>query len=207
MVIDANRIQEQMNQYFSSMLDNLQTACSANSDYKVYEPAVRLITQSEMAGGRLHLTGIGKPGHLSEYFASLFSSTGTPAYFLDGTEAVHGSSGQVRLGDVVIAISNSGNTSELLYTVRTLKDNGAKIIGVSGNAYSQLAKLSDVFLHAPVSEEGGPLNRAPRNSIMVEMCVLQGLSIALQGIRDITPRDYVRWHPGGALGKLRQDEK
>ena len=206
MVTDVNKIQEQVEQYFSSMLDNLRMACGANQDYRVYKPAVELITRSEAAGGRLHLTGIGKPGHLSGYFASLFSSTGTPAYFLDGTEAVHGSSGQVRLGDVVIAISNSGNTSELLYTVRTLKNNGAKIIGVSGNADSQLAELSDVFLHAPVSEEGGPLNRAPRNSIMVEMCVLQGLSVALQSIRDITPQDYVRWHPGGALGQLRQDE-
>lgn len=154
-----------------------------------------------------HITGIGKSGHVASYVASLLSSTGTPTYLLHGTEAVHGSSGQVVSGDVVIAISNSGETSELKATVTTLKNNSAKIIGVCGNSESWLAKNSDAFLYAGVSKEGGPLNRAPRASITAEIIVLQGLSLILQCLKDVTPEQYVKWHPGGALGKLRDDEK
>jgi arabinose-5-phosphate isomerase len=202
-----NNIQTNIDMYFDSLFTNLQEVCKKNRNFDNYIPAVELILESENNGGRLHLTGIGKPSHIAEYFASLFSSVGTPAYFLDGTEAVHGSSGQVVSGDVVIAISNSGNTTELLYTIQTLKNNGAKIIGVSGQEKSKLAQSSDVFLFAPIYEEGGPLNRAPRNSIFVEMCVLQGLSVALQSIKNITPDKYVKWHPGGTLGQLRSNEK
>ena len=175
--------------------------------YETFAPAVQLILESEQQGNRLHVTGIGKPGHVAGYLASLFSSTGTPAYFLDCAEAVHGASGQVLSGDVVIAVSNSGNTSELMYTVKTLRKNGARIIGVSGGTDSMLQKNSDVFLSAKAEHEGGPLNRAPRNSIIVELCVLQGLSVALQSIRGITSEQYVMWHPGGTLGNLREEEK
>ncbi|WP_027627694.1 KpsF/GutQ family sugar-phosphate isomerase [Ruminiclostridium cellobioparum] len=171
-----------------------------------YEAAVSLIGAAEEAGKRVHITGIGKPGHVAGYIASLLSSTGTPAYELHGTEAVHGSSGQVMDGDVVIAISNSGETAELKATVSTLKSNGAKIIGVTGQKNSWLAENSDVFLFAGVVNEGDSLNRAPRASIIAEIIVLQGLSIMLQNKKNITPKQYIKWHPGGALGKLRQDE-
>ncbi|HHY65328.1 MAG TPA: SIS domain-containing protein, partial [Clostridiaceae bacterium] len=172
-----------------------------------YKKAVELIQTCEKNGGRVHVTGIGKPSYVAGYIASLLSSTGTPAYVLHGTEAIHGSSGQVREGDVVIAISNSGETAELKATVTTVKNNGAKIISVSGNPDSWLAKQGDAFLFAGVKKEGGPLNRAPRASILAEMIVLQGLSIILQNMKGITPAQYVTWHPGGALGKLREDEK
>ncbi|EMS73405.1 KpsF/GutQ family sugar-phosphate isomerase [Ruminiclostridium cellobioparum] len=171
-----------------------------------YEAAVSLIGDAEEEGKRVHITGIGKPGHVAGYIASLLSSTGTPAYELHGTEAVHGSSGQVMDGDVVIAISNSGETAELKATVSTLKSNGAKIIGVTGQKNSWLAENSDVFLFAGVVNEGDSLNRAPRASIIAEIIVLQGLSIMLQNKKNITPKQYIKWHPGGALGKLRQDE-
>ena len=139
--------------------------------------------------------------------ASLFSSTGNPCYFLHGTEAVHGSCGQLLAGDVVICISNSGETGELKATVEAVKNNGCKVIGVSGHPESWLARESDVFLFAGVNEEGGPLNRAPRNSILAEILTLQALSVALQARRGWTPEQYVRCHPGGALGKLREEEK
>ncbi len=171
-----------------------------------YEEAAALILQSQQNGGRLHITGIGKPGHVSNYMASLFSSTGTPCYFLHGTEAVHGSCGQLIAGDVVIAISNSGETSELKATVAAIKNNGCKVIGVSGNPESWLAKQSDAFLLAGVREEGGPLNRAPRNSIVAEVLTLQALSVALQAEKGWSPVQYVRCHPGGSLGKLRDGE-
>jgi len=172
-----------------------------------YEKAVELIQTCEKIGGRVHVTGIGKPSYVAGYIASLLSSTGTPAYVLHGTEAIHGSSGQVRKGDVVIAISNSGETAELKATVTTVKNNGAKIISVSGNPDSWLAKQGDAFLFAGVKREGGPLNRAPRASILAEILILQGLSVILQNMKGITPTQYVKWHPGGALGKLRDEEK
>lgn len=172
-----------------------------------YEAAAQLILDSQAKGGRLHITGIGKPGHVSAYMASLFSSTGNPCYFLHGTEAVHGSCGQLAAGDVVICISNSGETGELKATVLAIKNNGCKVIGVSGNPDSWLAKESDAFLIAGVTAEGGPLNRAPRNSILAETLTLQALSVALQVEKDWDPVKYVRCHPGGKLGQLRENEK
>ncbi len=179
---------------------------SAKLSGEVYEKAAEVILESQKNGGRLHITGIGKPGHVAVYMASLFSSTGNPCYFLHGTEAVHGSCGQLQAGDVVIAISNSGETTELKSTVLAIKNNGCKIIGVSGKNESWLAQQSDAFLFAGVDEEGGPLNRAPRNSILAEILTLQALSVALQAQRNWSPTEYVRCHPGGKLGDLREGE-
>ncbi len=170
---------------------------------KMYEKSIKLVMEAEEDGNRVHITGIGKPGHVAGYIASLLSSTGTPAYELHGTEAVHGSAGQVKPGDVVIAISNSGETAEMKATVTTLKNNGAKIIAVTGKRESWLAKKGDAYLYAGVENEGDPLNRAPRASILAEVFVLQILSLLLQCKKEITPQQYVRWHPGGSLGKLR----
>jgi arabinose-5-phosphate isomerase len=175
-------------------------------NYDFYGKAVKLIMDAEKNSCRVHITGIGKPGHVAGYIASLLSSTGTPTYELHGTEAVHGSSGQVKPGDVVIAISNSGETAELKATVTALRNNGAKIISVTGKSESWLAKNSEVFLYAGVEKEGDPLNRAPRASILAEIFVLQGLSLLLQCAKNITPEQYVKWHPGGTLGSLRADE-
>lgn len=165
-----------------------------------------LILSAREKGNRLHITGIGKPGHVATYIASLFSSTGTPCYFLDGTEAVHGSCGQLEAGDVVICISNSGETAELKSTALAIRNNGCKLIAVTGNPDSWLAGFCDAYLPAGVKCEGGPLNRAPRNSVLAEIAVLQALSVVLQSERGWTPAQYVRCHPGGKLGELRQDE-
>lgn len=177
------------------------------ADEKALDKAARIIKASCKAGGRIHVTGIGKPGHLAGYISSLMSSTGTPAYFLHGTEAVHGSSGQLLAGDVLIAISNSGNTDELMATVLCAKNLGCRLIAVTGGKDSKLAKASDVTLLADCVEEGGPLNRAPRNSILAEMLVLQMLSVILQADAHVTPEVYVSHHPHGALGVLREGEK
>lgn len=172
-----------------------------------YEAAAQLVADSQAKGGRIHVTGIGKCSHVATYTASLLSSTGNPAYYLHGTEAVHGSCGQLAAGDVVIAISNSGETAELKATILAVKNNGCKVIGVSGNPESWLAKESDAFLFAGVGAEGGPLNRAPRNSVLAELLTLQALSVALQAEQDWDPVRYVRCHPGGKLGQLRENEK
>lgn len=172
-----------------------------------YEEAARMIHESEKKGGRLHVTGIGKPAHIAGYAASLFSSTGTPAYFLHGTEAVHGSCGQLKAGDVVIAISNSGQTEELKSTAVAVRNNGGKLIAITGNPDSWLATFADLHLPAVIHAEGGPLNRAPRMSIIAQTLVVQLLSVILQEECAITPEQYILRHPGGALGRLRENEK
>lgn len=182
-------------------------AFERKQNMKALEQATDLILKAQDAGGRLHITGIGKPAHVAEYMASLFSSTGNPCYFLHGTEAVHGSCGQLVAGDVVICISNSGETSELKATAAAIRNNGCKMIAVTGNPDSWLGKYCELCLYAGVAEEGGPLNRAPRNSILAEILVLQALSVALQLEKNLNPVAYVRRHPGGTLGKLRENEK
>ena len=131
-------------------------------DKESIQKAADLILEAKRNGNRLHITGIGKPGHVSTYTASLFSSTGTPTYYLHGTEAVHGSCGQLVEGDVVICISNSGETAELKATAMAIRNNGCKLIAVTGNPDSWLGKFCEVCLKAGVDREGGVLNRAPR---------------------------------------------
>ncbi len=169
-------------------------------DYDALGAAKRLILDAEAGGGRVHVTGIGKPGHVAGYAASLLSSTGTPAYELHGTECVHGSAGQTRPGDVVIAISNSGETAELKATVTCLRGGGVRVIALTGNPGSWLAGQAEVTLVAGVRREGDPMNKPPRASILAEVIELQCLSILLQEEFGLDPEQYVRWHPGGALG-------
>ena len=172
----------------------------AGIDFEALAAAKKLILDAEAAGNRLHVTGIGKPGHVAGYAASLFSSTGTPTYELHGTECVHGSAGQTKPGDVVIAISNSGETSELKSTVTCLKGVGVHIIALTGNPESWLAKEAEVALIAGVDQEGDSMNKPPRASILAEILELQCLSILLQNDYGLEPTQYVKWHPGGALG-------
>jgi arabinose-5-phosphate isomerase len=181
--------------------------CLTRTVYDSLNSAANLINLAVSKGNRIHISGIGKPAHIAAYGASLFSSTGTPTYFLHGTEAVHGSCGQLVPGDVVIFLSNSGETSEMRATVLAIKNNGCMVIGISGNNDSWLAKQSDVHIFAGVHAEGDTLNRAPRVSILTETMVLQALSILLQSDRNITPQQYIRWHPSGKLGELRENEK
>lgn len=177
-----------------------------NLDTNTLLKAKDIIKESESLKGRVHITGIGKPSYVAGYIASLLSSTGTPCYVLHGTEAVHGSAGQVLPHDVVIAVSNSGETSELKYTIETIKNLGAKVIGVSGNDNSWLARESHAHILAKVDHEGDDLNKAPRASIIAEIVVLQALSILLQEDVGLDALTYLKWHPGGALGaSIRED--
>ena len=121
--------------------------------------------------------------------------------FLHGTEATHGSVGQIRSGDVLVAISNSGETPELLATVAAAGGLGAKLLAVTSSAGSSLGRAAEVVLEAPVEHEGGPLGLAPRGSFLVAALVLQALSVELQAGADFDRSDYNLRHPGGALGK------
>ena len=201
-----NESKQAVENFFAAVDTEFNAFAKARS-VEDYEAAAALILESQANGGRIHVTGIGKCSHVSTYVASLMSSTGNPAYYLHGTEAVHGSCGQLVAGDVVIALSNSGETAELKATVLAVKNNGCKVIGVSGNADSWLAKNTDAFLFAGVNAEGGPLNRAPRNSVLAEMLTLHALSVALQAEKDWDAVKYVRCHPGGKLGEFREGEK
>ncbi|MBI3653348.1 MAG: SIS domain-containing protein [Acidobacteria bacterium] len=182
------------------------SALRTRAEVEAIEAGVDLILAREANGGRVHLTGIGKSEHVARYTASLFSSTGTPAYFLHATECVHGSAGQVRPEDVLIAISNSGTTPELLHAVEVLQAFGVKVICVSGQRRSRLAKISDVFLYAGVENEGGALNIVPRASILAKIYVLCALSVALESRKELTMEQYAQWHPSGALGRLARGE-
>ena len=195
MATDKEQVQE-----FLSIAKESVDKYVAGIDFEALSAAKQLILDAEAKGNRLHVTGIGKPGLVSGYAASLFSSTGTPTYELHGTECVHGSAGQTRPGDVVIAISNSGETGELKSTVTCLKGVGVHIIALTGNPDSWLAKEAEVALIAGVDQEGDSMNKPPRASILAEIIELQCLSILLQNEFGLDPKQYVKWHPGGALG-------
>lgn len=170
-------------------------------DAAALRSAADLIQGAERGGGRLHVTGVGKPAYVAGYAASLLSSTGTPAVVLDGTEGAHGSAGQIVKGDVVIAISNSGETRELLTTLKAVERAGAKLIAITARPESSLANLANVTLVAAVQDEGGPLGLAPRTSILAQSLVAQVLSVELQAARGFSRADYNARHPAGELGK------
>jgi arabinose-5-phosphate isomerase len=191
--------------FFDLIVEEL-AALRTRAEVDALEASAELILKQESNGGRVHVTGIGKSEHVARYAASLFSSTGTPAYFLHATECVHGSAGQVRPEDVLIAISNSGTTPELLHAVEVLKEFGVKVICVSGQRRSRLANLSDVYLYAGVENEGGVLNIVPRASILAKIFVLCALSVSLESRKGLTMEQYAQWHPSGALGRLARGE-
>ncbi len=167
--------------------------------------AVDLIVTAERQGGRVHVTGVGKPEHVAHYAAALLSSTGTPATFLHGTEVLHGSAGQMVPGDVVIWVSNSGETDEMRWAIKTLKKLGARSLGITGNPRSSLARNSDVVLDAGIAREGGSLGLAPRASVTAEIVMVAVLAAALEKAHGFTRDDYGARHPSGSLGKLLQN--
>ena len=158
-------------------------ALRARLAQRPFEAALATIRTAAAAGGRVHVTGVGKPEHVARYAASLLSSTGTPATFLHATEVVHGSAGQIVAGDVVIAISNSGETAELRPAVEAIRRMGAQLLAVTGRPDSWLARAADVVLDAGVAREGGGLGLAPRASVAAEVLVLAALSAALEQAR------------------------
>ncbi len=151
--------------------------------------------------GRLIITGMGKSGHISNKIAATLASTGTPAYFVHPGEALHGDLGMILAEDVVIAISNSGSTEELLVLASATKRNGTTIIAMTGNPQSALGELSDIHLDISVTEEACPLGLAPTSSTTVTLVLGDALAVALLEARGFTPEDFARSHPAGRLGK------
>jgi arabinose-5-phosphate isomerase len=149
--------------------------------------------------GRVVVSGIGKSGHIARKIASTMASTGTPAYFVHPAEASHGDLGMVEEGDVFIAISYSGSSDELLDIVPLVKRRGAKLIAITGNAQSALAREADVHLDARVAQEACPLNLAPTASTTAALALGDALAVALLEKRGFTSDDFARSHPKGRL--------
>ena len=147
------------------------------------------------------VSGMGKSGHIGCKIAATFASTGTPAFFMHPAEASHGDLGMITTDDVVVALSNSGESDELLAIVPLLKRMGAKLISITGNAKSTLARQADVHLDASVSREACPLGLSPTASTTATLALGDALAVALLEQRGFSSEDFARSHPGGALGR------
>lgn len=151
--------------------------------------------------GRVIITGMGKSGLIGKKIAATLSSTGTPSYFLHPAESVHGDSGIITRDDVIIAISNSGETQELLSLLPLIKRFGVPMIALTGGVNSTLAKTSDVFLDISVEKEACPLNKAPTASTTATLAMGDALAVCLLEKRGFSEEDFLVFHPSGALGK------
>lgn len=172
-----------------SVYDSLDENC---------EKAVNLIHGCK---GKVVFTGVGKSGHIGQKLAATFASTGTPAFFVHSTEALHGDLGMIEKNDVVIAISNSGETKEVLSIIPSLKHIGSKIISITGSKNSSLAEQSDITIEARVDHEADPLNLAPTSSSTVVLVLGDALAIALSQLKSFKKEDFAVFHPGGSLGR------
>ena len=151
--------------------------------------------------GRVVVSGIGKSGHIARKLAATFASTGTAAFFVHPAEASHGDLGMISAGDVVIALSNSGETAEVLAILPAVKRLGAALVALTGNAQSTLAQLADAHLDTGVDKEACPLNLAPTASTAAQLAMGDALAVAVLNARGFSPQDFARSHPGGTLGR------
>ena len=163
-----------------------------------FTKAIELIIESK---GKLIVTGVGKSGHIGAKIASTMASTGTPAFFVNPLDAFHGDLGMICEDDVVLAISNSGQTDELLRFIPMLADRKIPIISMSGNPESLLAKYSDCHLDISVEREACPLNLAPTSSTTATLAMGDAIACALMTVRNFKAKDFAKFHPGGSLGR------
>lgn len=163
-----------------------------------FERAVALLLDCR---GRVIVTGIGKSGIICQKIAATFASTGTPAFFLHPAEAIHGDLGVLQSDDVIVALSYSGETEELLRLLEAIKRLGARLIAITGDCRSSLGKAADVTLDCRVSEEACPLNLVPTASTTAALALGDALAMTLLVAKGFQQEDFVRRHPGGSLGK------
>jgi len=165
---------------------------------KNFEKIIDIIFECK---GRIIFTGIGKSGHISKKISATLSSTGTSSFFMHSTEAFHGDLGMIQSDDIVVAISYSGETEDLLKTIPIIKKLGCSVIGVSGNDESTLSKISDHHQLIKVEKEACPLDLAPTSSATATLVWGDALAISLMNKKDFKPEDFAQSHPGGTLGK------
>ena len=161
----------------------------------------RAVEMMQHCKGKVVVTGVGKSGHIGAKIAATLASTGTPSFYLNPLDAFHGDLGMVAEGDVVVALSNSGTTDELLRIIPSLKERHVQIIGISGNAESLLARNVDVHILLHVAHEACPLNLAPTSSTTAQLALGDALAVALMEVRHFKANDYAQFHPGGSLGR------
>lgn len=165
---------------------------------KSFNTAVRMIYKN---AGRVVVTGMGKPGIIGRKIAATLSSTGTPSLYLHPAEAIHGDLGMVTKQDILLAISNSGETEEIVKLLSTIKKIGARLIAMTGSPRSTLARNADVVLDIGIRKEACPLGLAPTASTTVTLAMGDALAVALQKKRGFKSEDFALFHPGGSLGK------
>lgn len=192
-----------MSQYTETAIKCLQDEAQAllelipsiNADF---DRAIDIILTCK---GKLIVTGVGKSGHIGAKIAATLSSTGTPSFFMNSLDAYHGDLGMITCDDVVLAISHSGHTDELLRFIPILQERHVPIIGMSGNPQSLLAQYSDVHLNICVEHEACPLDLAPTSSTTATLAMGDALACALMVARNFQASDFAQFHPGGTLGK------
>ena len=182
------------------VIDDEVEALIGLKDY-IDEDFEEIINVIHKCKGRLIITGIGKSGHISKKISATLSSTGTSSFFMHSTEAFHGDLGMIQSDDIVVAISYSGETEDLLKTIPIIKKLGCFVIGVSGNDESTLSKISDYHQLIKVKKEACPLDLAPTSSATATLVWGDALAISLMNKKDFKLEDFAKSHPGGTLGK------
>lgn len=179
----------------------IEAASITNLIERLGEPFEKAIDLLYNCKGRVIVTGMGKSGHIGKKIAATFSSTGTPSYFLHPAESTHGDSGVITREDIILAISNSGETSELLQLLPLIQRFGVKMISMTGKLNSTLAQKSDVSLDISVEKEACPLNLAPTASTTATLAMGDSLAVCLLEKRGFSAEDFLIFHPSGSLGK------
>lgn len=180
---------------------NVEKTCldqvCANIDDKTYDEAVKCMLACK---GRIIFLGVGKSGLIGKKLAATFSSTGTPSFFVHATEACHGDLGMIQPQDIVVMISNSGETGEVINTLEPIKRIGSMIISMTSNPDSTIARASDIALTLAVVREADPLDLAPTNSSTSTLVVGDAIALTLSEIKNFKKTDFAKYHPGGTLG-------
>ena len=179
----------------------LESKAIANIAKKINKDFIKAIDLVLKTKGRVILTGMGKPGFIAQKISATMSSTGTPSLYLHPAEAVHGDLGRVTKDDIIIAISNSGETEEIIKLIPILKKIGSKIIAITGNKKSTLGKNSDYILDSSVEKEACPMGLAPTTSTTAMLALGDAFAVVLLEKKKFKPKDFALYHPGGALGK------
>ena len=190
---DAIKIAKNVFEIEANAINNLSNLLT-----KDFEKAVDLVLNAK---GRLVISGMGKSGHIGVKISATLASTGTPSFFMHPAEAIHGDLGMLTKDDVVLAISNSGESEEVVRIIPMVKRMGIPLIGMAGRENSTLAKQSDYFLNIAIETEACPLQLAPMSSTTASLAMGDALAAALMQVRNFQPEDFAMFHPGGSLGR------
>ncbi len=193
-----NKINKYINREYSAigkMVDNL--------DYKMLDEVIRTIKNCE---GKIVFMGVGKSGHICKKLAATFSSTGTPSFFVHATESCHGDLGMIEKNDIVILMSNSGTTKEVIQNISPLRNIGCKLIGFTSKKDSILAKKTDLQIIYTFEKEADELNLAPTNSSTIALVLGDAIACSLSESYKFKRSDFFKYHPNGALGETLKKE-